>query len=86
MDDDALIREMLRETILHKLHADSASCVLGETSKECRTVLELACAPACQADLIILDENLDYPPHTYLKGSGIARHHRGDLRVHRWLT
>ena len=73
MDDDALIREMLRETILHKLHADSASCVLGETSKECRTVLELACAPACQADLIILDENLDYPPHTHLKGSSIAR-------------
>ena len=73
MDDDALIREMLRETILHKLHADSASCVLGETSKECRTVLELACAPACQAGLIILDENLDYPPHTHLKGSSIAR-------------
>ena len=73
MDDDALIREMLRETILHKLHADSASCVLGETSKECRTVLELACAPACQADLVILDENLDYPPHTHLKGSSIAR-------------
>ena len=73
MDDDALIREMLRETILYKLHADSASCVLGETSKDCRAVLELACAPACQADLIILDENLDYPPNTYLKGSCIAR-------------
>jgi hypothetical protein len=73
VDDDALIREMLRETILYKLHADSASCVLGETSKDCRAVLELACAPACQADLIILDENLDYPPNTYLKGSCIAR-------------
>ncbi|KOO24980.1 hypothetical protein Ctob_006104 [Chrysochromulina tobinii] len=73
VDDDALIREMLRETILYKLHADSASCVLGETSKDCRAVLELACAPACQADLIILDENLDYPPNTYSKGSCMAR-------------